>query len=43
MAIAAVLVSAAAFISAFLGGAIALRATRQVGLIIALGAQRVTA
>jgi zinc transporter ZupT len=38
MAIAAVLVSAAAFISAFLGGAIALRATRQVGLIIALGA-----
>jgi zinc transporter ZupT len=38
MALAAVLVSAAAFISAFLGGAIALRATRQVGLIIALGA-----
>jgi zinc transporter ZupT len=38
MPIAAFLVSAAAFVSAFLGGAIALRATRQVGLIIALGA-----
>ena len=38
MPLTAVLVSAAAFLSAFLGGAIALRAVRQVGLIIALGA-----
>jgi ZIP family zinc transporter len=34
----ALLVSAAAFISAFAGGMLALRAVRQVGMIIALGA-----
>jgi ZIP family zinc transporter len=38
MALTAIVVSAAAFVSAFLGGMIALRAVRQVGMIIALGA-----
>ena len=38
MPVVAVLVSAAAFVSAFLGGMLALSAVRQVGMIIALGA-----
>jgi ZIP family zinc transporter len=38
MALTAILVSAGAFLSALAGGFVALRATRQVGLIIAVGA-----
>jgi ZIP family zinc transporter len=38
MAVNAILVSAAAFVSAFIGGLVALRAIRQVGMIIAVGA-----
>ncbi|MFL5669646.1 MAG: hypothetical protein ACJ77U_09700, partial [Chloroflexota bacterium] len=38
MPVAAFAVSAAAFISAFLGGFLALRAVRYVGMIIAIGA-----
>ena len=38
MALTAIVVSGAAFISAFLGGILALRAVRYVGMIIALGA-----
>jgi ZIP family zinc transporter len=38
MALTAVLVSAAAFVSAFIGGLVALRAVAQVGVIIAIGA-----
>ena len=38
MPLTAVLVSAAAFVSAFLGGMVALRAVSQVGMIIAIGA-----
>lgn len=38
MAIAAVLVSASAFVSAFVGGMLAMRAVRQVGVLIAFGA-----
>ena len=38
MPVAAFLVSAAAFISAFLGGFLALRAVSHVGMIIAIGA-----
>lgn len=38
MALTAVVVSGAAFVSAFLGGMLALRAVRYVGMIIALGA-----
>jgi ZIP family zinc transporter len=38
MPLTAVIVSAAAFVSAFLGGMVALRAVRQVGMIIAVGA-----
>ncbi len=38
MALTAILVSAGAFLSAFAGGLVALRAARQVGMIIAIGA-----
>jgi zinc transporter, ZIP family len=38
MALTAILVSAGAFLSALVGGFVALRATRQVGMIIAIGA-----
>ena len=38
MPVAAFLVSAAAFLSAFLGGVVALRAVKRVGIIIAIGA-----
>lgn len=38
MALTAILVSAGAFLSAVVGGFLALRATRQVGMIIAIGA-----
>jgi ZIP family zinc transporter len=38
MAITAILVSLGAFVSAFAGGVVALRAVRQVGMIIAVGA-----
>ena len=38
MAIVAVLVSASAFVSAFVGGMLAMRAVRQVGVLIAFGA-----
>ena len=38
MPVTAFLVSAAAFISAFLGGFLALRAVSHVGMIIAIGA-----
>lgn len=38
MALTAILVSAGAFLSAFAGGIVALRAVRHVGLIIAVGA-----
>lgn len=38
MALTAILVSAGAFLSAFAGGLLALRAARQVGIIIAVGA-----
>jgi ZIP family zinc transporter len=38
VAIAAVLVSASAFVSAFVGGMLAMRAVRQVGVLIAFGA-----
>ena len=38
MPLAAFLVSAAAFLSAFLGGLVALRAVSRVGIIIAIGA-----
>jgi hypothetical protein len=38
MPLTAILVSAGAFVSAFAGGLVAIRAARQVGMIIAIGA-----